>query len=117
MVQTAVDGKNCKEDMNLPIERINPYGWICYPARVSNGVETTTRAGNMAERLAVTNKEFVRFCARHENNACFEYQQSGLEGGVVLDENMCFQMKDAKGSIPPILKIGVVDAIPDLPST
>ena len=115
MVQTAVDRMNWREDMNLPIRRIKPYGWICYPALISDGMETTGRGGNMAERIAVTDAQFVSFCARHESNACFEMYQSGPEGGVLLDEDMCFRTKNPKSSSPSILEVGVAEAIADLP--
>lgn len=115
VVQTAVDGVNFREDMNLPIQRIKPYEWICYPAQIGNGVETTTRVGNTMGKLTATDEEFVRFCARHEDNACFEMHQSRPEGGVLLDENMCFQTKSPKRLIPSILEIGVAEAITDLP--
>ena len=115
-VQTAVDGVNCREDMNLLIQRIKPYQWICYPAQVSDGVETTTaRAGITAERLTVTDEQFVRFCARHEHNACFEMHRNRPEGEVVLDEDMCFQTRNPNKSIPSILEVGVAQAIADLP--
>ena len=116
MVQTAVDGVNCRADMNLPIQRIKPFGWICYPAEVRDGVETTTaRAGITAEKLPVTDERFGRFCARHENNACFEMHRNRPEGEVVLDEDLCFQTRNPKKSIPSILDVGVAEAIADLP--
>ena len=113
-VQTAVDGVNHREDMNLPIQIIKPHTWICYPAQISNGAETMTRVGNMVGKISVTDEEFVHFCARHEKNVCFEMRQSRPKGGLLLDEDMRFQVINGKESVPSILEVGVAEAIGDL---
>ncbi|RMJ27601.1 Elp3 [Aspergillus sp. HF37] len=110
VISTVVNRSNLAENMNEHLNALQPSCWKVFQNEGENGSEVTKSDAD----LSISDKEFEKFCKRHQHHEFFApmSNKSDKESALTLDEYMRFK-KRSGAPTRSIFNVGVAVALED----
>lgn len=114
-VNTVVNRYNFREDMNAPIQALQPFRWKVFQVLIIEDENDSNVTIRDARRFCITDEEWQQFCDRHKHNIFFVPESNKVmkSSYLLLDEYMRFLNKGVGAPTKSVLEVGV-DALKDV---
>ncbi|MCJ1292749.1 hypothetical protein MMC34_004302 [Xylographa carneopallida] len=112
-LNTVVCQLNHEEDMNGWISRLQPFRWKCFQVLMVAGKNDSSTTLRDVRRFQISDEQYQRLCERHHGQKAFVAEPNTLmaKSYLILDEYMRFLDRDGREPSPPILQVGVAEAL------